>query len=98
VELLLRETLLNAVIHGSRNDPAERVRCLVKRTAGGVRIWVADSGKGFDWRNWQLGEETPVAASGHGLRILHLYAKRIRFNDRGNRLELLREFHEGEVE
>jgi anti-sigma regulatory factor (Ser/Thr protein kinase) len=96
VELLLREALLNAVVHGSYNDSGKSVRCLIKKVAGGVRIWVADSGDGFDWRNRRLERETPLTPSGHGLHILQLYASRIRFNAKGNRLELMRQFDEGE--
>ena len=98
VELLLREALINAVVHGSGNDSGKRVRCLIKRVAGGVRVWVADSGEGFDWRGRLVNGGTPLMASGHGLHILRLYATRIRFNAQGNRLAFTRQFDEGERE
>jgi serine/threonine-protein kinase RsbW len=49
IELSLREALVNAIVHGNRNDPRKRVyvncRCT---TDGEVSITVEDEGNGFE--------------------------------------------------
>lgn len=90
VELLLREALTNAVLHGGDGRAGARVRCDVAVGARSARLVVADEGPGFDWRA-RLAAATPdVATSGRGLRIYELYADRVRFNESGNRVELRR--------
>ena len=49
VQLALQEALMNAVLHGSRNDPEKYVRlCVAIEEGGGILIVVKDSGPGFD--------------------------------------------------
>lgn len=49
VELALSEALANAVVHGARRDPAERVQCCVAcDTERGLLVIVRDPGPGFD--------------------------------------------------
>lgn len=96
VELLLREALLNAVVHGAKNELDSEVRCVVKRVPGGMKIQVCDSGEGFDWRGWRRRFPVPSAPSGRGLHILYLYASKVRFNRKGNRVELTRTFRKGD--
>jgi len=84
--------LLNAVLHGGAQDSSEGVACFVRRLRNGVRIHIADGGGGFDWRNCQAPPAPVAASSGRGLSILHTYSKEIRFNSRGNIVEIVREF------
>ena len=49
-ELLVREALTNAVLHGSGADPAKQVRCSVRLKGRRLLIAVSDDGEGFDWR------------------------------------------------
>ena len=51
VELALREALANAIVHGSRRDPAKKVKLSVKGETSGVFITVSDEGRGFDYRH-----------------------------------------------
>lgn len=91
-ELLAREALNNAVVHGCRGDPSQEVRCRFRLKGGRVTIAVADSGEGFDWR--AVWGRTPglAASSGRGLLILRRYSTRVRFNDRGNAVTILKQF------
>jgi serine/threonine-protein kinase RsbW len=83
-ELLLREALTNAVLHGSGQDPAKLVRCVARWRGQRLLVVVEDEGEGWDWRAaW----ERPVddaSDSGRGLFILRSYARRVRFNRKGN--------------
>jgi anti-sigma regulatory factor (Ser/Thr protein kinase) len=92
VELLLREALTNAVLHGGGRDPLRRVRCEVRVGARGARMAIADDGPGFDWRAALAAEPAAAATSGRGLKIYTLYADRVSFNRRGNRVVLERRF------
>lgn len=86
VELLARESLNNAVIHGNRRNPAKRVACELRIGRVWIRLAVADQGPGFDWAAMRRARREDSAESGRGLPIYALYAARTRFNRRGNRI------------
>ena len=48
--LVLKELLLNAVVHGNQKNPAQRVCCTIKASPGyRYRIDVEDEGEGFNY-------------------------------------------------
>ena len=78
-ELLVREALTNAVVHGSHADPCKQVRCHLRLKGRRLLIAVEDDGEGFDWRRaWSIGVFPD--ASGRGIEILRKYANRVRYN------------------
>ena len=97
IELLLREALTNAVVHGARQDPGRNVWCEIRQVAGGIEMRVADPGDGFDWRACLETTPEPFAECGRGLRILHRYASEFRFNEKGNCLHFRRLFRQGDA-
>jgi anti-sigma regulatory factor (Ser/Thr protein kinase) len=83
-ELLLREALTNAVVHGCHSDPSKEVRCVLRLKGRRLLITVQDDGDGFNWREaWSSSAELSDC-SGRGMEILRKYANHIRYNDRGN--------------
>src|SRR5581483_7828691 len=50
VELVLREALTNAVLHGVNQDDRRSIECEVEMISGGIILRVRDDGEGFDWR------------------------------------------------
>jgi len=88
VELLARESLVNAVIHGNRCAADKSVRLSLRVGRKWIRLQVADEGEGFDWR--KAGQKKPDATTscGRGLQLYAMYAGRVRFNRKGNRIEL----------
>lgn len=49
IETALREALANAVVHGCKQDPSKRVKCIVYcEENGSVLIVVRDPDRGFD--------------------------------------------------
>jgi serine/threonine-protein kinase RsbW len=93
-ELLLREALTNAVRHGSHEDPAKLVRCSLRIKGGRLLIAVEDYGCGFDWRAaWDNHAALPDC-SGRGVEILRKYASRVRYNNRGNAVAIVKRFFE----
>ena len=91
-ELLLREALTNAVVHGSDCDPAKAVLCILRWNGRRLLIAVRDCGPGFDWRTAMTRQGDDYACSGRGVDILRLYATRVRFHPPGNSLILLKRF------
>ena len=89
-ELLLREALNNAVLHGSGGNSSRQVRCVARIVAGRLSITVADGGKGFDWRAAQARRAAADSCSGRGMEIFRAYATRVRFNREGNVATLIR--------
>jgi anti-sigma regulatory factor (Ser/Thr protein kinase) len=89
-ELLVREALTNAVVHGCRNDPRKRVRCSLRLTGRRLLIAVEDEGDGFDWRA-AAGHPAEIwDCSGRGMEILRIYADHVRYNDRGNVVTMIK--------
>ena len=88
VDLLLREFLNNAIIHGNRLDARKRAQVEVRIGQNWIVLRVADEGSGFDW--WALSRAPPDenALCGRGLAIGAQYAQRMRFNRVGNQVTL----------
>jgi anti-sigma regulatory factor (Ser/Thr protein kinase) len=89
-ELLVREALTNAVVHGCHADAARQIRCSLRLRSRRLLIVVADDGDGFDWRTaWRKTAVFPDC-SGRGIEILRKYASRVRFSERGNVVTMLK--------
>jgi serine/threonine-protein kinase RsbW len=95
VAMLLRESLNNAVIHGSRNDPALSVNCELMYGHRWISISVEDDGAGFDWARLRKHRAGHEDTNGRGLEIYELYADTVVFNRKGNRVRLCRRLIEG---
>jgi anti-sigma regulatory factor (Ser/Thr protein kinase) len=93
-ELLLRETLTNAVVHGCHSDASRRVRCMARVRANRVTIAVEDDGDGFDWQAALRRRVGANCCSGRGFEILAHFATRFHFNRSGNRITVVRIFCE----
>ena len=94
-ELLLREALTNAVVHGCDCNPARWVRCALRIRGRKLTIVVADGGPGFDWRTARSREAQVSDCSGRGLGIFRRYATHFRFNDTGNAVSIFKDFDQG---
>jgi anti-sigma regulatory factor (Ser/Thr protein kinase) len=94
-ELLVREALTNAVLHGCGADPRKQVRCWLRLRGKRLLITVADEGVGFDWRAARAKSARASDCSGRGLEILYRYADQVRFNERGNLVTMIKRFDKG---
>jgi serine/threonine-protein kinase RsbW len=93
-ELLLREALNNAVLHGCKSDPLLSFFCGLTITDQEVNIEISDEGAGFDWRCKPNTVPGNSNESGRGLSIYAIYATSIKFNETGNCVCLTRIFNE----
>ena len=91
-ELLLREALTNAVLHGCGSNPERSVRCSLRLEDRCLMIVIADDGEGFDWRRTLERRMDTAAASGRGFEILRQYATQVRFNGKGNEVTIQKRF------
>ncbi len=88
VELLVREALINAVVHGSRLDSHKNVELNLLSDEKELVIEVHDQGPGFDWKSRMNTEVKLSDESGRGLMILRNYSSDFKYNTEGNRLTL----------
>jgi len=89
-ELLLREALTNAVVHGCDANPNMQVRCILRLNRRRLLIIVQDDGDGFDWRAaWNHAADL-ADCSGRGVEILRRYANHVRYNNRGNAVAMIK--------
>jgi serine/threonine-protein kinase RsbW len=90
IMLLLREALTNAVMHGSGENAAMRVKGWLKVEQGEVVAEVEDQGEGFCWKQCNVQNPHHLAETGRGLSIYRHYATSYHFNSSGNRVTLRR--------
>lgn len=90
VEMLLREGLNNAMIHGNGGNRDKRIQAEVRATRKWIVLQITDDGQGFDHRKKRKAVPDPEAVSGRGMAIYFLYAHRVSFNSTGNRVSLWR--------
>jgi anti-sigma regulatory factor (Ser/Thr protein kinase) len=88
IDLLLREFLNNAIIHGNRRIARRKVRAGVRIGRKWMVLQIRDEGPGFDWRAAAQRIPEESATSGRGLPIGKEYASRMRYNRAGNEITL----------
>ena len=89
LELVLEETLTNAVKHGNHSDPSKNVRVDFKLTPHTIYVRVEDEGTGFDPHAVAdpREPENQSAASGRGVLLIRHFATKVKWNEQGNVIE-----------
>jgi serine/threonine-protein kinase RsbW len=87
VRIIFHEAMMNAVIHGSGQDPNLTVFINLRLAGEGLSLTIRDQGPGFDWRNMHGDIDTAVD-SGRGLPLMGIYAAQVEYNDIGNQVTL----------
>jgi serine/threonine-protein kinase RsbW len=86
IEIALREALLNAVIHGNREDPCKHVHLTVRCSADG-EVWLAiqDEGAGFDSRCIPdpTAPELRMSSHGRGIYLMRALMDEVSFEEDG---------------
>jgi serine/threonine-protein kinase RsbW len=94
IEILLREALSNAILHGCENETAQRPICIMKVNSSEVIIDVRDPGPGFNWKEALRRRHHELDEDGRGMTIYTHYATQFKFNPMGNRVMLRRVLQE----
>jgi len=89
IELILEESLVNAVKHGNNSDPSKMVQFVCKVNRNKIYVRVEDEGCGFD-PSALADPRTPInrtVESGRGVWLIKHFASKVEWNDRGNVIE-----------
>jgi len=90
VVLGLREAMNNAVMSGCNQNQTKTITYHLQYGNDRLIMTVEDEGDGFDWQQY-LGKEPPAhAESGRGLPIMEEYFEMIWFNEKGNKVVLVK--------
>lgn len=92
VHLALEEAFSNAVRHGNKMNPSKEVKIDYSVSLDKVEVSVTDEGDGFDPTGVpdpRYGENL-YRPGGRGLFLMHSYMDEIGFNERGNRVCLVK--------
>jgi serine/threonine-protein kinase RsbW len=93
VELVLREALDNAVVHGNQEDPKTRVHIRCRCGPGNeISIVVTDQGKGFDFGKIVGNGFTSdtVSEHGRGIQLMKAYMDDVHFERGGSEVHMHR--------
>ena len=90
--IALDEAFVNAVKHGNKFDANKIVRVSAEVSAKEARFTVEDEGEGFDVNSIPdpTDPENLFKSSGRGVLIIHNVMDEVRYNERGNRLEMIK--------
>ena len=91
LEMLTREAINNAIIHGCRLNSDMQIRCELQCHENMLRLKINDDGPGFNWRA-HIQEDTVASyiEHGRGIKLYRFYADTVEFNERGNQVILIR--------
>lgn len=92
VHLAVEEAFFNAVKHGNKMDPDKKVTIDYVLDQEKAEIWIEDEGTGFDPESVpdpRVGENL-YRPEGRGLLLISAYMHRVEYNERGNRMHMVR--------
>lgn len=93
LDLVLLETVTNAIKHGNKFDDNKKIRVAWHQEESGIRITIEDEGDGFNPDDVPdpLAPENIAKESGRGIYFLKQLSKEVQFNKKGNCVSFL--FH-----
>ncbi len=94
VQLGIREALVNAVEHGSQNDPSKQIIFQISKQGKQLVIIVKDEGSGFVYSNSKKHAEGTLSCFGRGNKIMRQCFDNVTYNELGNEVELVKKVEE----
>jgi serine/threonine-protein kinase RsbW len=93
IRLAIEEALVNAIKHGNQMDISKKVRVACRVTSESVRIEIEDQGDGFDFSEVPdpTADENLERPCGRGLMLMRAFMTSITYNDKGNRVVLVKD-------
>lgn len=88
IMLAMEEAVKNAIVHGNNQDHRKNVTITFQRKRNGLMFLIEDEGNGFDHRKIPSPIDTEDAL-GNGIFLMRSLADEVRFNDKGNQVELV---------
>jgi serine/threonine-protein kinase RsbW len=94
IAMVVREAVINAILHGNQNDPAKQVHVSFGLDDEALRIRVADEGSGLDPESVPdpLAPENLLRSSGRGIFLMRAIMDEVHFHqlDPGTEIELIK--------
>lgn len=89
--LALRESLINAIMHGSQNDESKVIRITAEVSNDEARFVIEDEGPGFKTEDVPnpSDHENLFKSCGRGVLFIRSIMDETEYNDRGNRLTMI---------
>ena len=94
IRLSIEEAVLNAIEHGNKGDESQTVNISFVIDDQRIEITVEDQGNGFS----HIGLPDPTVdgnilrSHGRGVYLIHKLMDKIQYNDKGNRVKLIKYF------
>ena len=84
--VVLRELLINAIVHGNECIVERTVKCSIERMGEKrFKVVVKDQGKGFNYRNINIDlPKNSALIENRGYALINKLSDRIEFNNSGN--------------
>lgn len=94
----LDEAFVNAVKHGNKFDAKKLVRIIAEVSAGEARFTIEDEGEGFDVNSIPdpLDPSNLFKTSGRGVLFIYNIMDEVKYNERGNRLTMIKKRSDSE--
>jgi serine/threonine-protein kinase RsbW len=75
IGMAVRESMVNAVVHGNRYNANKKVRLSVSRNSGRFTVRIADEGQGFEFDHLPdpLAPENLMRTSGRGIFLIRSF-------------------------
>lgn len=94
IKVILNELLLNAIIHGNKEDKSKLVKIRTGVINNYVYFIIEDEGEGFDVNSYNQLEEPSNAfdmkESGRGILIVKKLCDKVKYNIKGNKIVVLK--------
>jgi serine/threonine-protein kinase RsbW len=94
IRLSIEEAIINAIEHGNKKDESLKVTASFIIDEDKIEIAVEDEGEGFS--HTALPDPTKdknvLRAHGRGVYLFHKLMDRVEYNDKGNRVKLVKSF------
>ena len=96
----LDEAFVNAVKHGNKFDARKLVRITAEVSRSEAKFTIEDEGEGFDVNSIPdpLDPANLFKTSGRGVLFIYNIMDEVKYNDRGNRLTMVKRSEEAEME
>ena len=94
IAMVVREAVINAILHGNQKDPAKRVHCSFELSDRALKICIADEGPGLDPDTVPdpLAPENILRSSGRGIFLMRAIMDEVHFHqlEPGTEIELIK--------
>ncbi len=94
IAMVAREAVINAILHGNKQDPAKKVRVGFELTEDALSIRIADEGPGLDPDSIPdpLAPENILRSSGRGIFLMRAIMDEVHFHqlNPGTEIEMIK--------